>query len=620
MNSPFTEEQTKELNRLLPTLTEQQKIWLCGYLSFSSTTNTELKIDNVENRPQPTTPSIQAVPQVVETPVKTREVTVLYGTETGTAQSLSEQLVNRLKTNDFVVNLFSMDEFKTKNLKKVEDLFIISATHGEGEPPENVRTFYEFLFSKRAPKLQDIRFSVLALGDQSYEFFCQTGKDFDSRLEKLGGERLFPRVDCDVDYEETAEEWLEGVLGKLIETRERDIKGAATATSQAAATLAVETPKEQSYSKKNPYHAEVLENINLNGQGSNKETYHLVLSIEESGLAFEPGDIIGILPENEPELVERIIRKLGWNPEETVTINKDGDIISLRHALLSKFEITRLTIPLVKSAAELFGNEDLKRLIQSESIDALKLYIDGGDLLDLITDYPPKSLQPNELIKILRKLPPREYSIASSFTANQDEVHLTIGKDQFSRKARKRLGVCSGQIAEHIQEGDTLPIYVHHNPNFKLPANPDAPIIMIGPGTGVAPFRAFLQEREEIEARGKTWLYFGDQHFSSDFLYQVEWQKWLKDGVLTKMDVAFSRDSNQKVYVQHRMLEKSKEFYQWITEDAYIYVCGDEKRMAKDVHQAILDILQSEGRLSEDQAKEFLDQLRREKRYQRDVY
>jgi sulfite reductase (NADPH) flavoprotein alpha-component len=288
--------------------------------------------------------------------------------------------------------------------------------------------------------------------------------------------------------------------------------------------------------------------------------------------------------------------------------------------LLSKFEISRLTKPLIKSAAEIFANDDLKKLAESDKDEELKNYIDGRDLLDLLTDYPPKSLNPNELINILRKLPPREYSIASSFKANPDEVHLTIGKDQFSGNGRERLGVCSGQIAGRIQEGDTLPIYVHKNPNFKLPTNPEVPIIMIGPGTGVAPFRAFLQEREEIEAKGRTWLFFGDQHFSSDFLYQVEWQRWLRDGVLTKMDVAFSRDTDHKVYVQHRMLENSKEFYQWITEGTIIYVCGDEKRMAKDVHKAILEIIQSEGGLTEDQAKEYLDQLRKEKRYQRDVY
>jgi sulfite reductase (NADPH) flavoprotein alpha-component len=620
-NSPFTEEQTELLNRLLPTLTEQQKIWLCGYLSYSNLEQPIGQIPgNIGIANDSAATTIQPVQQSVQTPVKIRTVTVLYGTETGNAQQLSEQLVQKLKTKDFEVELFSLDEFKPKNLKKVEDLFIITATHGEGEPPENARDFYEFLFSKRAPKLKDIRFSVLALGDQSYEFFCQTGKDFDKRLEELGGERLLPRVDCDVDYENEAEEWIENVVEKLIESREIDHQGAASATSQAVAPFAVETAKETTYSKKNPFYVEVLENINLNGRGSNKETRHIVLSIEDSGIAFEPGDIVGILPENDPVLVDQIIELMGWNSEETVTISKEGDQISLRHALLSKFEISRLTKPLIQSASEIFDNTELKEFIRSSTDDELREYLDGRDLFDLLSEYPPKSLEPNELINILRKLPVREYSIASSLKANPDEVHLTIGKDIFTVNGRERTGVCSGQISERLQVGDTLPIYVHRNPNFKLPLDTDAPLIMIGPGTGVAPFRAFLQEREELEAKGKTWLFFGDQHFSSDFLYQIEWQDWLKKGVLTKLDVAFSRDTEQKIYVQHRMLENSKEFYQWLTEGAYIYVCGDEKRMAKDVHETILHIVQTEGSLTEEQAKEYVDQLRKEKRYQRDVY
>jgi sulfite reductase (NADPH) flavoprotein alpha-component len=606
-NSPFNEEQREYLNRLIPTLTEAQKIWLCGFLSYPFIAGYEQSVQVDQT----------AAPKM-EQSIQTREVTVLFGSETGNGQSLASTIVEKLQAKQLPVQSFSMDDFKPQNLKKVQDLLIITSTHGEGEPPENARSFYEFLHSKRAPKLENVRFSVLALGDESYEFFCQTGKDFDKRLEELGGERLYPRVDCDVDFEDPAEQWMSGVVAVLHETSNANASAISVSEKQAAATLLEE--KQSVYSKKNPYPAEVLENISLNGRGSNKETRHLVLSLEDSGLTFEPGDSLAILPENDPELVDSLINELGWNPEESVQINEEGDIYSLRKALLSKFEITRLTKSFIQAAAELFHHEELKKLAEPGNEEKVKAYLDGRDLLDFVRDFPPVQLKPVDFIQILRKLPARQYSIASSLKANPDEVHLTISTVRFQAHGRNRKGVCSSQIAERIQPGDMLPIYVDQNPNFKLPSNPDTPIIMIGPGTGVAPFRAFLQEREAEGVTGKSWLFFGDQHFSSDFLYQVEWQKWLKNGVLTKMDVAFSRDQAEKVYVQHRMLEKRKEFYQWLEEGAVVYVCGDEKHMARDVHQTILTILEKEGGLTSEQAAVYLDQMRKQKRYQRDVY
>lgn len=606
-NSPFNEEQREYLNRLIPTLTEAQKIWLCGFLSYPFIAGYEQSVQVDQT----------AAPKM-EQSIQTREVTVLFGSETGNGQSLASTIVEKLQAKQLPVQSFSMDDFKPQNLKKVQDLLIITSTHGEGEPPENARSFYEFLHSKRAPKLENVRFSVLALGDESYEFFCQTGKDFDKRLEELGGERLYPRVDCDVDFEDPAEQWINGVVAVLHETSNANASAISVSEKQAAATLLEE--KQSVYSKKNPYPAEVLENISLNGRGSNKETRHLVLSLEDSGLTFEPGDSLAILPENDPELVDSLINELGWNPEESVQINEEGDIYSLRKALLSKFEITRLTKSFIQAAAELFHNEELKKLAAPGNEEKVKAYLDGRDLLDFVRDFRPVQLKPVDFIHILRKLPARQYSIASSLKANPDEVHLTISAVRFQAHGRNRKGVCSSQIAERIQPGDMLSVYVDQNPNFKLPSNPDTPIIMIGPGTGVAPFRAFLQEREAEGITGKSWLFFGDQHFSSDFLYQVEWQKWLKNGVLTKMDVAFSRDQAEKVYVQHRMLEKRKEFYQWLEDGAVVYVCGDEKHMARDVHQTILTILEKEGGLTSEQAAVYIDQMRKQKRYQRDVY
>lgn len=609
MNSPFNEEQAEALNRLLPSLTEQQRIWLSGFLAAAPVATTVSILEETFNpNPIPVSTQGNAVPAA------TREITILFGSETGNSQRLAETLNQKLVEKGVKVVVSSMDDFKPKDLKKVEDLLIITATHGEGHPPDNAISFHEFLHGRKAPKLEGVRFSVLGLGDLSYEFYCQTGKDFDKRLEELGAERIYPRVDCDVDFEDDAAEWIEGVLGVL------DAAGQTQAAGQTASVAASVQSGAAEYSKNNPFKAEVLENINLNGRGSNKETRHIELSLEDSNLEFEPGDSIGILPENQADLVDQIIDEMGWNPEEPVIVNKQGEAKQLREALLNHFEITVLIKPLLEKASQLTSNDALKELTKSGNEEALRDYVYGRDLLDLIRDYGPWTATASEFVQILRKMPPRLYSIASSCKANSDEVHLTIGAVRYNAHNRDRAGVCSAQVADRIQPGDYLNIYVHQNPNFRLPENPDQPVIMIGPGTGVAPFRSFLEEREELGAEGKTWLFFGDQHFRSDFLYQVDWQRWLNEGVLTQMDVAFSRDTDEKVYVQHRMLEKSKEFYQWLQDGASVYVCGDEKNMAKDVQETILTILQQEGNLSKEEAENYLAEMRKQKRYQRDVY
>ncbi|WP_273853401.1 assimilatory sulfite reductase (NADPH) flavoprotein subunit [Guptibacillus spartinae] len=597
MNSPFDQEQTELLNRLLPTLNETQKIWLSGYLS----------VPGAEAAAATETPSAEEAFSVKEP--KTREITILYGSHTGNCQALAESFFERLENDKYQVKLSSLDDFKPKSLKKVEDLLLITSTHGDGDPPDNALSFYDFIQSKRAPELGELRFSILSLGDSSYEFFCQTGKDFDRRLEELGATRLYPRVDCDLDFEEPAEEWFEGVMGVLNESQ---------ITSEAPTKEGV-TKTSQSYSRTNPFKAEILENINLNGRGSNKETRHLELDLEGSNLVYEPGDSLGIYPENDTALVLQLMEEMNWDQDSEVVINKQGDVQSLQEALTKTYEITSLTKPLLKKIAELTKSAELLKMVKAEG-EELKTYIYGRDLIDLVKDYGPWKITAEEFVKVLRKIPVRLYSIASSPKASEDEVHLTIGALRYDAHGRARTGVCSGQCAERSQPGDQLPIFVQRNENFRLPNNPDTPVIMIGAGTGVAPYRAFLQEREETGASGNTWLFFGEQHFVTDFLYQVEWQKWLKEGVLTRMDVAFSRDTEEKVYVQHRMRERSKELYEWLQKGAHIYVCGDEKYMAKDVHIALVNILEEQGNLSESEAEAYLADLRNAKRYQRDVY
>lgn len=601
LNSPFNHEQAELLNRILPTLSESQKVWLSGYLAAS-------QFDSV----------LGAVGEkVAELSAKSTEktlskdVTILYGSQTGNARGLAKKAGMALEGNGYQVTVSSMSDFKQNNLKKVQNLLILVSTHGEGDPPDNALSFHEFLHGKRAPKLEGLRFSVLSLGDSSYEFFCQTGKEFDSRLEELGGTRLYPRFDCDLDYDEPAAEWLKGVLSSLSE-----VEGGSPVPAYDPASEAVES----TYSRTNPFTAEVLENINLNGRGSNKETRHLELSLEGSGLTFEPGDSLGIYPENETTLVDLLLEELDWDPEESVTVNNQGDVFSLRDALLSYYEITVLTKPLLVKVGQLSANEKLNELLSAGNEEKVKAYLTGRDLLDLVRDFGPWGGSAQEFVSILRKMPARLYSIASSLSANPDEVHLTIGAVRYEAHGRDRKGVCSIFAAERLQPGATLPVYIQHNENFKLPKNPKTPIIMVGPGTGVAPFRSFIQEREETGAEGKSWLFFGDQHFVTDFLYQTEWQKWLKDGVLTKMDVAFSRDTDEKVYVQHRMLAQSKELFVWLQEGAYLYICGDEKNMAHDVHNTLLEIIAKEGGMSREKAEDYLADLQQQKRYQRDVY
>lgn len=601
VNSPFSQEQADLLNQLLPTLTESQKIWLTGYLAASQ---------SAAATAAPEAPAAQASTENAPQPIS-KEVTILFGSQTGNSQGLAKQAGKTLEEKGFQVNVTSMNDFKPNQLKKIQNLLIVVSTHGEGEPPDSALTFHEFLHGRRAPKLDDLRFSVLALGDSSYEFFCQTGKEFDQRLEELGGTRIHPRVDCDLDYDDPAAEWLDGVISGLSETQ-----GASSAPTQAAAAP---SSGESAYSRKNPFKAEVLENLNLNGRGSNKETRHLELSLEGSGLTYAPGDSLGIYPENDPVLVDLLIKEMNWDPEEIVTVNKQGDVRPLKEALTSHFEITVLTKPLLEQAAKLSANQDLTELLSTGN-EKLKEFIEGRDLLDLVQTYGPWSGSAQDFISILRKMPARLYSIASSLSANPDEVHLTIGAVRYQTHGRDRSGVCSILCSERLEPGDTLPIYIQHNENFKLPENPETPIIMVGPGTGIAPFRSFIQEREEAGADGKSWLFFGDQHFVTDFLYQTEWQQWLKDGVLTKMDVAFSRDTEEKVYVQHRMLEASKELYEWIEQGAVVYICGDEKHMAHDVHMTLIDIIEKEGQMSREKAEQYLADMQQQKRYQRDVY
>lgn len=590
-NSPFSEEQVKLLNELLPQLTELQKFWLNGYLS-------------VPQAKEAVTDSI--IEEIKEVPVEKKAVTILYGSQTGNSQALAEKLGAELAQNEVVVTISSLSKFKTNNLKKISNLLLVISTYGEGEPPDNAIQFYDFLHSKRAPKLDQLQYAVLALGDSSYELFCKTGVDFDTQFEKLGAKRILPRVDCDLDYDDISAEWITNVKREIVASE------SSSAIPEEETTLVGES----NYSRKNPFYAEVLENINLNGRGSNKQTQHIELSLEGSNLTFEPGDSIGIFPNNDETLVKNLIETLQLDENEQV--NVQGETVSLKEALQSKLEITVLSKPLLQKIATYTDNKELTQLIDKDN--DRKDYVEGRDLLDVVEQFGPFTWSAQQLVELLRKIPARLYSIASSQKANEEEVHLTIGKVGFEKDGRERFGVCSGEVADRIVIGDKLPIYVHANPNFKLPKDDTTPIILIGAGTGIAPFRSFIEERAELGSEGKSWLFFGDQHFVTDFLYQTEWQTWITEGALTNLTVAFSRDTDQKVYVQHRLQENATEVYEWLQQGAVIYVCGDEKTMAADVDKTLRAIVEQQGGKTADEADQYINELKDQQRYQRDVY
>ncbi len=648
-NSPFNAEQVALLNQLLSTLSAEQAQWLSGYLAAFQRVvqaNPAAVGSAAPAAVVSAKPAQESVAPTVGTTAAVGEpVTVLYGSQTGNAARLAQQLAKRAKAVGLSATVHCMSEFKPSQLKKLSNLLIVVSTHGEGEPPDKAKEFYEFLFSKRAPRLESLRYSVLALGDITYKQFCHTGRQIDQRLAELGAKRLRDRVDCDVDYRESADQWMAEALAELTAGGAHAVGALATVGQTAGASIhgaaghvctgacgsngqsglvALSAPaaplfdtEEPVYDRSSPFYAEVIENINLNGRGSDKETRYLKLLLEGSGIRFAPGDSLGIVPENHPALVDDLISEMGWRPDEPVRVGKHD--IELREALLQHFELTQLTRPLMEQLSK-FSRDGLADMVAKGDADALERYASGRDVLDLVRDFDIRRVPANEFISRLRKMPGRLYSISSSYAANPDEVDLTIAAVRYEAHGRARYGVCSVYCAERVSPGDRVRVYPNENPNFRLPADPDAPIIMVGPGTGVAPFRAFLEEREEQGATGKNWLFFGDRRFRTDFLYQTDWLRWRSSGLLTRIDVAFSRDTSQKVYVQHRMAERAREIYDWLQEGAYFYVCGDQKAMAPDVHAQLRAIVQQQGGLSGSAADDYLAELQRQNRYQRDVY
>lgn len=592
---PLTQQQTELLLQLVDGISAEQLTWVKGYLAGVSAA-----VRNAD-----TTPVMPAAAAAMPS-----RITILYGSQTGHAATVAEAAKNKAIAAGFKVDLYAMGDYKPARLKNEKLLLIAVSTQGEGEPPDEGLELHEFIHGGSAPRLEGLRYAVLALGDSSYVQFCKCGKDFDEKLAALGAQSLRQRVDCDVDFETDAEAWVTDVVRLATETQApvADIRLAPTAALQTVAT----------WSRSNPFAATLIENIKLSGRGSAKEVRHVELSLEGSGIQYEPGDSLGVVPQNDPELVAELIAALDLDSHETVAL-KHGTA-TLEQALTCEYEITTLSRPFLTKYAALADAGELDKLLLPENEGALRSFMEGREVIDVVTRFPVSGISGAEFVQTLRRLQPRLYSIASSGKANPDMAHLTVAAVRYASHGRKRKGVASMQFSERIAAGDRIPVYVEHNRNFKLPADTAAPAIMIGPGTGVAPFRAFIEEREAVGATGDNWLFFGDQHFRTDFLYQREWQRYLKNSVLNRIDVAFSRDGRSKTYVQHRMLERSRDLYAWLQDGAHLYVCGDADHMARDVHATLTGIVQSEAGCSAEAAAEYVRKLQREKRYQRDVY
>jgi sulfite reductase (NADPH) flavoprotein alpha-component len=538
-----------------------------------------------------------------------RTLTILYGTETGNAAEVARVLAAAADAKGIQASLVDMADYKQKQLGQEQDLVVIASTYGEGDPPQPAMGFFEFVEGRKAPKLGDVRFAVLALGDSTYEFYCEAGKRLDRRFEDLGASRLAERVDCDVDYEQPAAAWSDSILALLAADQPKTVP---------AKTAAIATPLPSSgYDKRNPFAAAIIENMVIVGRGSTKETRHIELSLEGSGLDYEPGDALGVAVANEPATVSALLDALGMSEDEPIEL-KSG-VITIGEALQHRYEITTATPRFLDHWALLSDAGPLRQLQNGDRAGERAVFLRTHHLIDIIRRYPMKGLRAQGFVTGLRPLQPRLYSLASSLAAAPGEAHITLAPVRYMLHGEARSGVASAQFVDRGTPDASLPVYVQRNPHFRLPAD-DAPIVMIGAGTGVAPYRAFLQEREARRARGASWLFFGERNFRTDFLYQSEWQAFLKDGVLSRMDVAFSRDRAGRVLVQDRMREQAADLFGWLEDGAHFYVCGDAAHLAPDVHETLIEIVAVQGRTGRDAAEDYVRGLQADHRYQRDVY
>ncbi len=545
-----------------------------------------------------------AAPAPQPAPASTADTwTVFYATETGNSRRVAESLAERSRSAGLGVELQDLRDYRPKALSKLSNAVFVVATHGVGEAPDGTELFFDFWFGERAPRLEQLNYSVLALGDSSYADFCAMGQALDERLRALGAKAVVERIDCDLDFDTPAAEW----AGRVVEHAARTAKELAAPVAASAHLHAV--PKVATPTREHPFSAEITLNQRITGRDSGKDVRHIELDLESSGLSYLPGDSLGVVPQNPAPLVEALLQAVKLDGATEVAVNDEQ--MELGAALAGHKEITVISRPLLETVAR--HHDELQEVLSNR--DRLTEFFNTRQVIDLLADYP-KPWEPQELVDALRRLTPRLYSIASCPDTNPGEAHLTVSVVRYEDFGRPHWGAASNFLIGATE----APVFVEANDRFRLPADGDAPVVMVGAGTGVAPYRAFIEHRLEHGHKGDNWLVFGDRCFSSDFLYQLEWLRYRRDGVLTRMDVAFSRDQQEKVYVQHRLRERSRTLYEWLERGAHFYVCGDANKMAGDVHQALVDVVRKERGVSEDQAQEYVNAMKSARRYQRDVY
>lgn len=601
--SPLTAEPYAQIARLVDGMDSAGLWWLSGYTAGLARAQGG---------------AIAAAPAAAEPAAEHADrsrLTLVYGSQTGNAKRIAEALAAKFEAEGLPVRLLRADAYPTRELKDERFLAIVISTQGDGDPPDDARALVEFIEGKRAPQLPQLRFAVLGLGDSSYPQFCVIGQRLDARLEALGAQRWVARADADLDIDTIAAPWSTQVLAEAKDALKPrpQLASVTPLRPHAAAPVA--------WTRERPFAAELLANLPITGRGSDKDIRHLELSLADSGLDYEPGDALGVWVENPPALVQAIAEALDLDADAPVTLGIHT--LPLREWLGRKREITRLSRPFIATHAAHAGSDALNRLLAPDQRDGLTALMAQSQIVDLLLEHPG-AWTAEALIEALRPLQPRLYSIASSRKAVGDEAHLTVAHIEYRHGDALRWGAASHHLASR-EEGASLPVYIERNERFRLPTDAARDVIMIGPGTGVAPFRGFVQERSATRsmttgASGRNWLLFGNPHARSDFLYQIEWQDALKRGELHRLDLAFSRDQAHKVYVQDKLREHGRTLFDWLEGGAHLYVCGDATRMAKDVHAALLDAIAIHGGKSAEDANDYLNTLQSQGRYSRDVY
>ena len=594
--SALTEQQLQMLSSTASSLNKEQLIWASGFLAGLAGSSQTLSI--------PT--SVKALSSNAAQP----ELTILYGSQTGNAKGIAQNYKVSAAQQGFNAKVISMADYKPRQLKNETHLVVIVSTHGEGDAPDDAIELFDFIASRKAPKIPNLKFSIVGLGDTSYEFFCQTGKDFESRLLSLGATALVQRLDCDVDYDAMVADWTTALNSKL-----KDELKPIVNEKIAYLTPAANAVVESLYNKKHPFSASLSEATKITARDSVKDIRHIEISLEDSGIVYKPGDALGVWFSNDEAIVQRILTATSTEAEMNVSV-VDAEM-TLQEALLNKRELTLSYPGFVKAYQASTSHIELGQLIENKA--ELREYLSVSQIVDIVEKYPAR-IDAQALVDALRPITPRLYSIASSQAEVEDEVHLTVAHIEYEANGFTHQGGASGFLSTRLVEGEQLNVYVENNDNFRLPADPNTPIIMIGPGTGIAPFRAFMQERDANQAEGKNWLFFGNPNFTQDFLYQTEWQGYLKSGLLNKISLAFSRDQAEKVYVQDRLKENGKEVFDWLEQGAHFYICGDALRMAKDVETSLLELVSEHGNKTLAEAKQYVGEMRKSKRYQKDVY